>query len=74
MHSAVRSSPDRVQVYYSQLTVQHHHSHLQNDDGERYLQLDFPSRLQGDDDNEHGEDEEAVKLFNHHYRAPLPRL
>ena len=30
-----------------------------NDEGERHLQLDFPSKLQGDEDNEDLEDEEA---------------
>lgn len=30
-----------------------------NDDGEKYLQLDFPNKLQGDEDDEDVEDEEA---------------
>ena len=30
-----------------------------SDDGDRYMQLDFPTKLEGDDDNEDIEDEEA---------------
>ena len=30
-----------------------------NDEGERYLELDFPSKLQGDEDDDDAEDEEA---------------